>query len=59
MKMKNWDPRNPPRMVIHSLDANWDLNAIMAADVKTARVAENKHDVDVGRAKKNIYSLQV
>ena len=38
-------------MVIHSLDASWDLNAIMAASVNTASVAENKHDVEVGRAK--------
>ena len=30
----------------------------MAADVKTARVAENKHDVDVGRAKKIKKHLQ-
>jgi hypothetical protein len=50
IKMKNCEPRKPPKIVSHSLDASWDLNAIMAANVKTARVAENKHDVEVGRA---------
>lgn len=49
-KMKNCDPRKPPRMVIHSFDANWDLNAIIAADVKTASIVENTHDVEVGNA---------
>ena len=49
-KMKNWDPRKPPRMVIHSFEASWDLKAIMAANVNTARVTENKHEVAVGRA---------
>ena len=49
-KIKNCDPRKPPRMVIHSFEASCDLNAIMAANVSTARVKENAHEVDVGRA---------
>lgn len=48
--MKNWDPRKPPRMVIHSFEARCDLNAIMAAKVSTARVEEKTHEVVVGRA---------
>ena len=49
-KTKSCDPMNPPRIVIHSLDAKFVLNICIPAKVSTVNVDANRNDVYVGRA---------
>lgn len=41
---------NPPRIVIHSLDAKFVLNICIPAKVSTVNVVANRNDVYDGRA---------
>lgn len=49
-KTKSCDPINPPRIVIHSLDAKFVLNICIPAKVSTVNVDANRNDVYDGRA---------
>lgn len=49
-KTKSCDPINPPRIVIHSLDAKFVLNICIPAKVNTVNVDANRNDVYDGRA---------
>ena len=49
-KTKSCDPINPPRIVIHSLDAKFVLNICIPAKVSTVNVVANRNDVYDGRA---------
>ena len=49
-KTKSCDPMNPPRIVIHSLDAKFVLNICIPAKVSTVNVVAKRNDVYDGRA---------
>ena len=49
-KTKSCDPKSPPKIVIHSLDAKFALNICIPAKVSTVSVVANRNEVDDGRA---------
>lgn len=48
--IKSSDPTNPPRIVIHSVDAKLVLNICIAENVRTVSVDAKRNEVYEGRA---------
>ncbi len=64
MKQKRREPIAPPRIVIHSVDANCVRNICIPANVTTAKVADNNSEMlletaEIKHKKYNIYQERV